>query len=156
MCLDCLSTLQESAALKDIAHARCPGCGDMFYSAEKLKDWSFPSMQIDADEVEAAKKQKKRANKKAKSNNPKEEDTPSWLHSAELLPSSKTVAIKAQILNWFEDHPNCKVIIYTQFIMMVYILKRMCTQELWGSEEVSSQLFPYLQKSLTSYSTTAK
>jgi hypothetical protein len=43
-----------------------------------------------------------------------------WLSlaGAEVLPSAKTLAIKAQILNWRREDPKVKIIIYTQFLAM--------------------------------------
>lgn len=43
-----------------------------------------------------------------------------WLSlaGAEVLPSAKTLAIKAQILNWTKEDPKVKIIIYTQFLAM--------------------------------------
>jgi hypothetical protein len=34
--------------------------------------------------------------------------------SGEILPSAKTQAVKSQILNWLEEDPEAKIIIYTQ------------------------------------------
>lgn len=43
-----------------------------------------------------------------------------WLSlaGAEVLPSAKTLAIKAQILNWRREDRKVKIIIYTQFLAM--------------------------------------
>ena len=41
ICYECLDTLQRSAAEKDIAHARCPECGDMFYESNRLDEMTF-------------------------------------------------------------------------------------------------------------------
>jgi hypothetical protein len=35
-----------------------------------------------------------------------------------VLPSAKTIAIKAQILNWIQENPKVKIIVYTQFLPM--------------------------------------
>jgi hypothetical protein len=35
-----------------------------------------------------------------------------------VLPSAKTIAIKAQILNWIHENPKVKIIVYTQFLPM--------------------------------------
>ncbi|KAF2459174.1 P-loop containing nucleoside triphosphate hydrolase protein [Lineolata rhizophorae] len=60
----------------------------------------------------------------------------SWIRSVEneaLLPSAKTLCIKAQLLNWFAERPGLKVIVYSQFIDMLKILERICGVEGWGS-----------------------
>jgi hypothetical protein len=40
------------------------------------------------------------------------------LAGEEVLPSAKTLAIKAQVLNWTKEDPKVKIIIYTQFLAM--------------------------------------
>lgn len=43
-----------------------------------------------------------------------------WLAGVgdDVLPSAKTIAVKAQILNWTKENPHVKIIIYTQFLAM--------------------------------------
>lgn len=52
---------------------------------------------------------------------PGDEELPDdWLafDGREVLPSAKTIAIKSQMLNWFAQSNDVKVIIYTQFLGM--------------------------------------
>lgn len=52
---------------------------------------------------------------------PDREDFPKeWLNtiSDEVLPSAKTIAVKAQIINWIKENPRVKIIVYTQFLAM--------------------------------------
>ena len=64
-----------------------------------------------------------------------------WISmTGEICPSAKTQAIKAQILNWFEEDPNVKIIIYTQFLDMIRILGRVCQGEQWEYLEYSGKL----------------
>jgi hypothetical protein len=60
---------------------------------------------------------RRRRQKKAKD---AEDISSDWLSLAgtEVLPSAKTMAIKAQILNWKKEDPKVKIIIYTQFLAM--------------------------------------
>ncbi|KAF2103420.1 P-loop containing nucleoside triphosphate hydrolase protein [Rhizodiscina lignyota] len=136
MCADCLEILQTSAAERDMSHARCPDCGDMFYMASPLTDWSFDLP--DGEEEDGPKKKKKRGKK----DDGGEKGVPSWLNMPNqyLLPSSKTVAIKAQILNWLEEDPGTKVIVYSQFLSMIRILSRVCMQEKWGYQEYHGEM----------------
>lgn len=41
-----------------------------------------------------------------------------WLNHPDILPSAKTIALKAQILNWIKENPQIKIIVYTQFLAM--------------------------------------
>jgi hypothetical protein len=47
----------------------------------------------------------------------------------EVLPSAKTVAVKAQILEWIEEDKDVKIICYSQFMPMLNILSRICNTE---------------------------
>ncbi|KAF2009924.1 hypothetical protein BU24DRAFT_357138 [Aaosphaeria arxii CBS 175.79] len=57
-----------------------------------------------------------------------------------VLPSAKTIAIKAQILNWRKENPSVKIIIYTQFLAMIRILKKICEEEHWGCEQYHGEM----------------
>jgi SNF2 family DNA or RNA helicase len=60
----------------------------------------------------------------------------SWLTMhGEVLPSTKTIAAKSQILNWIEADPDVKIIVYSQFIPMLQVLGRICHTEGWGLEK---------------------
>jgi SNF2 family DNA or RNA helicase len=65
----------------------------------------------------------------------------SWLElNGEVLPSAKTIAVKAQILEWIEEDPEVKIIIYSQFIGMLNILGRICKTEKWESEMYTGRM----------------
>ncbi|MCJ1438318.1 hypothetical protein MMC27_007706 [Xylographa pallens] len=62
-----------------------------------------------------------------------EQDPLKWIEmDGQLLPSAKTTAIKAQIVNWKEEAPGEKIIIFTLFHDMIRILSRIFDQEKWG------------------------
>ena len=64
-----------------------------------------------------------------------------WIDmKGELLPSAKTTAIKSQILEWLEEDPTCKTIIYVQFIPMAKILGRMAQGEGWDYVEYIGEM----------------
>lgn len=48
-----------------------------------------------------------------------------------LVPSAKSIAIKSQLVKWFDQSPKDKVIIFVQFRLMAKILGRMCNAEKW-------------------------
>lgn len=140
MCYECLDTLQTSAAEKDIPHARCPECADMFYESKRLEEWTLEvdNEPIGNDFYSHSDQKKRRKSKK----NSDTDLAPNWLEMPieQLLPSSKTVAIKSQILNWLEDFPHSKVIIFSQFHAMIKIISRMCILERWGYEQYHGQM----------------
>lgn len=141
MCLDCLTFLQNEAARQEKERARCPECGDIFYNVNPLRDWELNCDDAeavnhegsdgdvgDADGTEGKRKRKRKVHKE-----------PDWIDmpNTNLLPSSKTTAIKAQILNWLEQDPRQKIIVYTQFLDMIRILAKVCAMEQWGFGQVS-------------------
>ncbi|XP_014560185.1 hypothetical protein COCVIDRAFT_34661 [Bipolaris victoriae FI3] len=58
-----------------------------------------------------------------------------WLASLDddVLPSAKTIAVKSQIMNWIKENPKVKIIVYTQFLAMIQILRRVCQKEGWNA-----------------------
>jgi hypothetical protein len=81
-------------------------------------------MLDDVDPIEAVAQgtRSKKATKAAKQRErrDREDISEDWLSlaGAEVLPSAKTLAIKAQILNWRKENAGVKIIIYTQFLAM--------------------------------------
>jgi SNF2 family DNA or RNA helicase len=58
----------------------------------------------------------------------------------EVLPSAKTVAVKAQILEWIEEDADVKIICYSQFMPMLNILSRICNTERWTFEKYTGSM----------------
>ena len=58
----------------------------------------------------------------------------------EILPSAKTQAVKAQVLNWLEEDKTTKIVIYTQFLPMVRILGRICQTEGWDFVKYTGEM----------------
>jgi SNF2 family DNA or RNA helicase len=49
-----------------------------------------------------------------------------------VLRSAKTKAAEAQIESWLADDPDAKIIVFTQFIGMLKVMSRICTEREWG------------------------
>jgi SNF2 family DNA or RNA helicase len=65
----------------------------------------------------------------------------SWLNmNGEVLPSAKTLAVKAQILEWISEDSDVKIIVYSQFIDMLHILGRICKTEKWKFEKYTGSM----------------
>jgi hypothetical protein len=127
LCAPCYEAAELLAAEEDQPHAICGSCSKVFLYARQLtKD--------ETDEMagpETRSKGKLRANKQqAKISD--QDISEEWLNlgGEGVLPSAKTIAIKAQLMNWFEgkesssDGKPRKVIIYTQFLAMIRILAK--------------------------------
>jgi SNF2 family DNA or RNA helicase len=134
-CEGCIMTLSESAALSDQSCATCMACGSRFSHSEPYEEDTsrqrgptkptsgvFDEINNDEDSEDQGGRKKKR-------------DKWAWIRSqpADILPSAKTTAVKAQILNWIEENPKVKVIVFTQWIGMIHILGKVCESEGWRS-----------------------
>lgn len=115
-CDGCYEEAQGEAAENNRDHVTCMECGQKFRHAQRcnangeLED----SQEYEAPETRSKKRQKQRVR-------PGREDIKEdWLSlgGPTVLPSAKTIAIKAQILNWIREIPGVKIIVYTQFIAM--------------------------------------
>ena len=103
------------AAMNDQDSSACPQCGQIFEGAT-ICDTPSDSTP---------------------SNNETSRQTnwpDSWIDTkGPLVPSTKTLAIKAQILDWTDIAPDEKIIIFTQFHSMIKILSRLCKDEGWNA-----------------------
>ncbi|GAB1736623.1 hypothetical protein NU219Hw_g8248t1 [Hortaea werneckii] len=136
-CHSCLTDLQHMAARRGHDQARCSECGEAYSSAEPCQEIEeFQDSSSSAESVQGSSSQSSKKGKKPKKN--KEDD---WINlPGEILPSAKTQATKAQLLNWIEEDPNCKCIVFTQFLDMVRILSKVCKMEEWGYVTYSGKM----------------
>ena len=112
-CGECLHTLQYEASKKKQDRASCKECGVVFTSSEPASGLDELGFEGSSPASETRRKKKKDS---------QTENVPKWIDvKGHILPSAKTLAIKAQVLNWLEDAPKEKIIIFTQFHeMQVY------------------------------------
>lgn len=116
-----LFDLRHSEAEK----ARCLECDTIFERSEPCEGYDAASHN--PNEL-GLRRPSQRGSRSSDPEN-KEDD---WLNmSGQILPSAKSLAIKAQLLNWFGESPNCKCIIFSQFIGMLKVLGRVASDEGW-------------------------
>ncbi|KAL1633803.1 hypothetical protein SLS56_002682 [Neofusicoccum ribis] len=138
-CGECLEENQRKSALEGHARSRCRQCLMEYIWAHPCDQFDLDSIMSDVEEgeVNATAAPTSRWRKKANEN----KAIRTWIETGNtILPSAKTIAVKAQILNWLEKDPNCKILVYTQFISMIHILKKICEMENWSFLEYSGQL----------------
>ena len=112
-CQECISMLQYAAAKND-ERAVCTECGEVFETAMNCDGLEELGFQADSQLSQLSGSPRRRRNT---SEDP--EEILKWIDvKGHILPSAKTLAIKAQILNWIEESPKEKIIIFTQFIEM--------------------------------------
>lgn len=125
--------------------AECPHCQQVFSEIKPYREFNLNDEEVGAQSDEtptgsqASSTPHPRKTKGADdlNNEPRTKD-PGWLamcdrpNGPKLLPSSKCIAIKAQLLKWFAEASSDKVVIFTQFRLMARIIGRICGQEKWS------------------------
>jgi SNF2 family DNA or RNA helicase len=113
----CMDQAYIEAAEVGKQQAPCKACG--------VTPTSVLQFELDEeDEFEpvaiGTRSNKSRKAAKQRERRDREDIAEDWLSLAgeEVLPSAKTLAIKAQVLNWTKEDPKVKIIIYTQFLAM--------------------------------------
>ncbi|KAI9883645.1 MAG: hypothetical protein M1823_004592 [Watsoniomyces obsoletus] len=125
-CKQCIQDECSKAAAVGKMFAHCPSCSKEFKEVSpytKLQARPAPPQEAEIDdEMEDRRSKKRNQAKKA------------WLNlSADILPSAKLVAAKAQILKWQQEAPEDKIIVFTQFNLTARIFQKICDAEGWSS-----------------------
>lgn len=128
-CKTCLDDLAHLAARRGHDQARCSECGEAYHSTQTCEGLdTFERRESTA--ASTSDTQAKPAKKGRKGKKKGDDDMEDWIGmKGEVLPSAKTMAVKAQVQNWLEDDPEAKIIIYSQFLPMVRILGKICQTE---------------------------
>jgi hypothetical protein len=113
----CMEESNLEAAEQEKNYAPCKACGltpTYIHILEANGDDS-PEPVAQGTRSKAAKQKEKQ--RKRRAHDDLAED---WLASLgnDVLPSAKTIAVKAQIMNWTKENPHVKIIVYTQFLAM--------------------------------------
>lgn len=130
-CKECLEDMMEEAASNSVDKAPCRACGHPMTSKPLENVGESNQNPGNDDAAPVAKK----------------DDMTNWLDvKGQVLPSTKTIAAKTQILNWFDPSyggdPSNKVIVFTQWVDMVKVLVKMCETEKWGCTILCGNLSP--------------
>ena len=142
-CKECLTAMAAESGGRGEPRVSCLECGIVYDEATEctgLRELGFnsPTTVTKAKENRERKNSKTAKGKKGRRNVPdsddeSEEEDVDWIElNGALLPSAKTTATKACILNWLREDPETKIIIYSQFLDQVRILSKICAIEDWG------------------------
>ena len=110
----CYEEVMNAAAEEGKTAGKCKACGRTFFACTRCDE-------EDDDVPVRGTRSRVAAREKSKTERLYREDiAEDWLSLGgdKVLSSAKTVAIKAQILNWTKENPSVKIIIYTQFLAM--------------------------------------
>jgi SNF2 family DNA or RNA helicase len=125
-CKECIEDMLFNAAKTDKEKAMCLACDAEFEHCEPCRGFDEASNKVNSS---MSGTPDHRARKSADN----DENDLDWLSvKGSILPSAKTLAVKAQIQNWVAEDPEAKIIIFTQFRPMIRILGRMMQEEGWG------------------------
>ncbi|KAJ4301538.1 hypothetical protein N0V90_003631 [Kalmusia sp. IMI 367209] len=120
LCSSCYDGSQIRAAEEERTNATCRGCGSVFTHANEIPEDEVESLVYHGPETRAKKKQHAEVVRRIE----QQDIAGEWLQMGGegVLPSAKTIAVKAQIMNW------------------IRILKKVCQEERWGAEEYHGKM----------------
>ena len=150
-CKECLETVLFDAAKEGKAQANCLSCDAEFERTEPCDGFNQAATKLHSP---TGGGQPRRARKSSDS----DETDIDWITvTGSILPSAKTLAVKAQIQLWVEEDPSAKIIIFTQFRDMIRILSRVMLEEQWGCAQFhGSMSFAARDKALVEFAEKAE
>ena len=120
-CEECLQGLANQASANDQDETACLVCGVVFTGAEScvgLKELEWDNNWL-LNETIGRKKRPKNVNMK-------------WVaYENKLVMSAKTIAVRTQVEKWLEEEPDKKIIIFSQFHMIMQIMEKVCQRKKW-------------------------
>ena len=120
-CDECLQVLANEAAAKDQNETACLACGVIFKGAEAcddLKELGWDDSWLLSD-MASCKKRPYKVNME-------------WVfYQNSLVMSAKITAVQKQVEKWLEEEPDTKIIIFSQFHMIMQVLEIVCQRKKW-------------------------
>jgi len=111
-CEECLHTLAYDASKRDLDHTPCGKCGTIYKESVSCRDLKELEVRDLSASVFQDGKDKTPAKKPFKL-------TMDYVDSkGGLLLSTKCTAVKAQLAKWIAENPDCKIIIFTEWLMV--------------------------------------
>ncbi|KAL8709909.1 MAG: hypothetical protein Q9220_005359 [cf. Caloplaca sp. 1 TL-2023] len=130
-CAECLRSLVQEAAIQGKERAACYECSHYFES-------SAPCTGI--AELQLAPSASPLIDSIAPRRNTDKEDLKWISYNGEVLPSTKTAAVQAQIEEWQRENPNKKIIIFSQFHTLMKVLAKLFDQQGWSFVRYNGQM----------------
>lgn len=120
-CKECLESMANTASAEDQDETACLECGAVFTGAEScadLKELAWDEYWL-FNERAGHKKRPKKVNMQ-------------WVaYENKLVMSAKTTAARTQVEKWLDEEPDKKIIIFSQFHMIMQILEKVCQRKKW-------------------------
>ena len=120
-CEECLQGLANKASAQDQDETACLVCGEVFTGAEPcadLKELKWDDLWL-LNESASRRKRPKKVNLE-------------WVYyENKLVMSAKMTAVQEQVEEWLKEEPDKKIIIFSQFHMIMQILEKVCQKKKW-------------------------
>ena len=120
-CQECLQGMANTASANDQDETACLECGVVFTGAEScadLKELGWDDTWL-LNETAGRKNRPKKVNME-------------WVaYDNKLVMSAKIIAVRTQVEKWLQEEPDKKIIIFSQFHMIMQILEKLCQRKKW-------------------------
>jgi SNF2 family DNA or RNA helicase len=135
-CKLCLHDLQVSSARKGLDRHRCNECGEHYTDAKPCEKELKPYTE-GQDDITGGSRDTGNGEQEPE----KKPEAENWTTmKGPILPSAKSIALKARILTWIKEDPDVKIIVYSAFIPMLHLLGRICRTENWKTEKYTGSM----------------
>ncbi|KAL8951909.1 MAG: hypothetical protein Q9222_002154 [Ikaeria aurantiellina] len=126
-CRECLENLVNEAGIRGTEPAACCECSSYFRSTASCR--GIAELQLQTKDTPPSTPP---VQSMAPQRNKEKEDL-KWInYPGEVLPSTKTAAVRAQIEEWRRDDPGKKIIVFSQFHTLMTVLDKMFSQQGWS------------------------
>ncbi|KAF2760670.1 hypothetical protein EJ05DRAFT_498629 [Pseudovirgaria hyperparasitica] len=128
ICVVC-GHIPENAQIAPCLHLFCKDCilGIRVGSEQMSKETSCPKCSAAITQMKPFTQQIGN-----ESRAPMDQKHNPWINlPGPMMPSTKTLALKAQVEEWMDEDPAVKIIIFTEFRLCIELLKHICTAENW-------------------------
>ncbi|KAL9624134.1 MAG: hypothetical protein Q9160_001656 [Pyrenula sp. 1 TL-2023] len=148
-CANCLEDLLYETAQQEETQARCLECSSPYEHVERLIGFEEAGRSVTDNpdaEVEPSTMSTKAVEK---------EDT-SWIHllGSGVLYSAKMRGARNVILQWLQECPDVKIIVFVQFRPLVDILAKICHSMGWGYVKLTGDMsFEARDRSIADFGT---
>ncbi|KAA6409187.1 MAG: hypothetical protein FRX48_06740 [Lasallia pustulata] len=126
-CKECLIVMSYDASVNGDDRTSCLACGSVYTESkacEGLKELEANDPTTQSPQPELTPRARRRGKDP--------EQTMKWVDfEGQVLPSAKTAALVAQVELWFTEEPKPKIVIFSQFQMMITIIARICQHRGW-------------------------
>ncbi|KAL7267198.1 hypothetical protein RUND412_010225 [Rhizina undulata] len=136
-CAICLDNM-ESPVMTDCRHVYCRECitNLITRSAQSGNPGLCPMCKREVKQAHLKPFRPDQPNRSGEWNSDESEagESENWLDNVagQFLPSAKTTGMRDQLLEWRENHPDDKVVLFSQFVKMLDIVEKVTDEEGWG------------------------